>query len=153
MQHIFCISTLPSHRQESRQNFVLLPAGVLQKKSVKLVIRWREESTSRNRQLMMFVCYYWCKQNKRNNKTGNYTDSNSRKNRDNWKEKVIIEHCMIQGFLGGDSGKESTCQCWICKRSGFDPRVGKIPRRSKKWQPTPVFLSGGSPWIEEPGGP
>ena len=28
--------------------------------------------------------------------------------------------------------KESTCQC---KRPGFDPRVGKIPRR-RKWQPT-----------------
>ena len=35
----------------------------------------------------------------------------------------------------------STCQCWRCKRLGFDPWVGKIPW-SRKWQPTPVFLPG-----------
>ena len=34
---------------------------------------------------------------------------------------------------------------------GFDPWVGKIPWR-RAWQPTPVFLPGESPWIEEPGG-
>ena len=34
--------------------------------------------------------------------------------------------------------------------TGFDPQVGKIPRRA--WQPTPVFLPGESPWTEEPGG-
>ena len=28
-----------------------------------------------------------------------------------------------------------------CRRPGFDPWVGKIPWR-RKWQPTPVFLSG-----------
>ena len=39
------------------------------------------------------------------------------------------------------SGKESTCQCG---RRRFDPWVRKIPR-SRKWQPTPVFLSGKSP--------
>ena len=43
-----------------------------------------------------------------------------------------------------------------CKRWGFDPWVGKIPRRGK-WQPTPVFLpeqshgqrslAGYSPWV------
>ena len=37
------------------------------------------------------------------------------------------------------SGKEPSCQCRRCKRCGFDPWVGKIPRR-RKWQPTPVFL-------------
>ena len=50
----------------------------------------------------------------------------------------------------GSDGKEFTCnvgglQC------GFDPWVGKIPWRMA-WQPTPVFLSGQSPWTEEPGG-
>ena len=35
-------------------------------------------------------------------------------------------------------------------RPGFDPWVGKIPWR-RKWQPTPVFLLGESPWTEEPG--
>ena len=33
----------------------------------------------------------------------------------------------------------------------FDPWVGKIPWRRER-QPTPVFLPGESPWIEEPGG-
>ena len=45
------------------------------------------------------------------------------------------------------SGKESACQC---RRHGFDPWVRKIPWR-RKWQPTPVFLPGESPWTEEPG--
>ena len=34
-------------------------------------------------------------------------------------------------------------ETWVC--------VGKIPWRMK-WQPTPVFLTGESPWTEEPGG-
>ena len=38
------------------------------------------------------------------------------------------------------SGKESACQCRRCR---FDPWVGKIPWR-RKWQPTPVLLSGKS---------
>ena len=41
------------------------------------------------------------------------------------------------------SGKESACQCRICRRPGFDPWVEKIPWR-RKWQPTPVFLPGES---------
>ena len=45
------------------------------------------------------------------------------------------------GFPGGARGKESPCQCRRCKRCGFDPWVGKTPWR-RKWQPTPVFLSG-----------
>ena len=36
-------------------------------------------------------------------------------------------------------------------RPGFDPWVGKIPWR-RAWQPTPVFLTGESPWTKEPGG-
>ena len=36
------------------------------------------------------------------------------------------------------------------RRSGFDPWVGKIPWR-RAWQPTPVFLPGEFPWMEEPG--
>ena len=39
------------------------------------------------------------------------------------------------------SGKESTYQCRNCKRSGFEAWVWKIPW-SRKWQPTPEFLSG-----------
>ena len=42
-------------------------------------------------------------------------------------------------FLGGASGKVSTCQCRRYKRCGFSPWVGKIPwRRALK----PVFLTG-----------
>ena len=33
--------------------------------------------------------------------------------------------------------------CRRCRRHGFSPWVGKIPW-SRKWQPTPVFLSGKS---------
>ena len=36
------------------------------------------------------------------------------------------------------------------RRHKFYPWVGKIPWR-RKWQPTPVFLPGESPWSEQPG--
>ena len=49
---------------------------------------------------------------------------------------------------GGSNGKESTCKVGDLD-SG--PWVGKISWR-RAWQPTPVFLPGKSPWIEEPGG-
>ena len=42
----------------------------------------------------------------------------------------------------------SDLQGW---RPGFNPWVGKIPRR-RAWQPTAGFLPGESPWTEEPGG-
>ena len=41
------------------------------------------------------------------------------------------------GFPGGAGGKEATCQC---RRLRFIPGSGRPPRR--KWQPSPVFLSG-----------
>ena len=34
---------------------------------------------------------------------------------------------------------------------GGDPWVGKVPWR-RKYQPTPVFLLGKTPWMEQPGG-
>ena len=43
-------------------------------------------------------------------------------------------------------GKEPACQC---RRLRFNPWVGKMSWR-RAWQPTPVFLLGESPWIEEP---
>ena len=46
-------------------------------------------------------------------------------------------------FPGGASGKEPACQCRRHERCGFDPWVRKIPW-NRKWQPTPVFLPGGS---------
>ena len=48
-----------------------------------------------------------------------------------------------QGFPGGASGNEPTCQCRRCKRHTFHPWVVKIPWR-RAWQPTPVFLPGES---------
>ena len=46
-----------------------------------------------------------------------------------------------RGFPGGVSGQESACQCRRRESCGFDPWVGKIPRR-RQWQPTLVFLPG-----------
>ena len=42
------------------------------------------------------------------------------------------------GFPGGSDGKASACSTGDL---GLDPWVGKIPWR-RKWQPTPVLLSG-----------
>ena len=39
------------------------------------------------------------------------------------------------------SGKESACQCKRHRKGGLYLWVGKIPWR-RKWQTTPVFLSG-----------
>ena len=33
-------------------------------------------------------------------------------------------HCTV-GFSGVSSAKEPTCQCWSCKRNGFDPWSGR----------------------------
>ena len=49
----------------------------------------------------------------------------------------------IQGFPGGPSGKEPTCQCRRHKRHRLNPWVGKIPWR-RAWQPIPVALPGES---------
>ena len=47
---------------------------------------------------------------------------------------------LHQGFPGGNSGKEPTCQCRRHK-TRVDPWVGKISSR-KACQPTAVFLPG-----------
>ena len=47
------------------------------------------------------------------------------------------------GFPGGTGGKELAYQCGRHKRHGFSLWVRKIPWK-RAWQPTPVFLSGGS---------
>ena len=64
-------------------------------------------------------------------------------------ELSIIAQIWKQGFSGGASGKESTCQCRRCKRCGFYPWVRKIPWR-RAWQPTSVYLPGDTPLTEEP---
>ena len=48
-----------------------------------------------------------------------------------------------EGFPGGASGKESTCNAGDSNRIGFSSWVGKIHWR-RKWQPTPLFLPGES---------
>ena len=61
--------------------------------------------------------------------------------------RVLTEFtfCIIHyyGFPHDASGKESACQYRRCKSPEFYPWVSKIPWR-KKWQPTPVFLTGES---------
>ena len=52
---------------------------------------------------------------------------------------------LIQGlpwWLCGKKKKKKKTNCQ-CRRPGFDPWVRKIPWR-RKWQPSPVFLSGKS---------
>ena len=50
---------------------------------------------------------------------------------------------MYQGFPGGSTGKEHTCQWRKSKILRFNIWVKKIPWR-RKWHPTPVFLPGES---------
>ena len=44
----------------------------------------------------------------------------------------------VASLVAGWENKKSACQR---RRCGFEPWIGKIPWR-RKWQPTPVFLSG-----------
>ena len=50
-----------------------------------------------------------------------------------------LENTIELSFPGGVSGKELAYKRRRLKRCGFNPCVGKIPRR-RAWQPTPVFL-------------
>ena len=54
---------------------------------------------------------------------------------------ILYSFQQCEGLPRWFSGKESACQCRRHRRHGFYPWVGKIPWR-RKWQPTPVFLSG-----------
>ena len=56
-------------------------------------------------------------------------------------KSCLAVHAACQGFPGGTSGKEPTCQCRRHKKFGLDHWVGKIPLR-RVWQLTPVFLPG-----------
>ena len=59
--------------------------------------------------------------------------------RKKWRKIIKQPNISLTSFPGGSDGKESACDAGC----GFDPWVGKIPRR-RKWQPTPVFLPGES---------
>ena len=63
---------------------------------------------------------------------------------------VFLKVLFIQevGFLGGSDGQESAC---IAGDLSSIPGLGGSSGK-KKWQPTPVFFPGESPWTEEPGG-
>ena len=60
-----------------------------------------------------------------------------------WKQSEI--HCIIHIWWHYQllSGKKSACQYRRNWRCSVNPWVGKTPCR-RKWQPTPVFLSGKS---------
>ena len=79
---------------------------LIQKSSVKRWT-WQEWINKKNKNQMLLYAVY--------NKEGE-----SRKI-----EKVIVG--KYQGFPGGASGKEPSCQCRRPKKYGFDPWVGKIP--------------------------
>ena len=67
-------------------------------------------------------------------------------------EWELLDHVVIllnhMGFLGGSVVKNA-CHCRSYRRGRFDPWGGKIPWK-RKWQLTPVFLPGESPWTEDP---
>ena len=54
-----------------------------------------------------------------------------------------VKPAILEGFPGGASDKEPTCQCRRCKRQGCNLQVRKILWR-RAWQPSPVFLPGES---------
>ena len=64
--------------------------------------------------------------------------------------------CVVGGLFRWLSGERICLQCGKHRRCGFDLWIGKIPWR-RKWQLTPVFLSGEfhgqgslvgySPWV------
>ena len=54
---------------------------------------------------------------------------------------VLLNIQVREGFPGGASGKESTCQCRGCQRHSFGPWVGKMSW-SRERQPAPVSLPG-----------
>ena len=53
----------------------------------------------------------------------------------------VVFGALFKGHPRWHSGKEFACQCKRCKRSRFDPWVGKSPWR-RKWQPPPIVLPG-----------
>ena len=65
--------------------------------------------------------------------------------------KVVVEVCILYMRRGKANSQISDGKsiCLQCGRPGFNPWLRKIPWRMV-WQPTPVFLTGESPWIEEP---
>ena len=60
--------------------------------------------------------------------------------------QVLFPHMLSDCYFcceppGGSDGKKKKKIHLQCRKHRLDPWVGKIPWR-RKWQPTPVFLSG-----------
>ena len=53
--------------------------------------------------------------------------------------RSLGKHAADSTRLGDSAVKNLPTSACQCRRLGFDPRVGKIPRR-RKWQPAAVFL-------------
>ena len=62
--------------------------------------------------------------------------------RTSWRNRIPESNADL-GFPVGTSGKVPACQCKRYKSHEFDPWIGKMHWR-RKWQPTPLFLSGNS---------
>ena len=73
--------------------------------------------------------------------------------RSQWPPTEILKAYMepLTGLSHAKWSSNCKCQCRTHRRYGFSPWVGKISW-TRASQPTPVFLPGESPWIEEPGG-
>ena len=63
-------------------------------------------------------------------------------------DKYLFSLWEKKGFPGGSVVKNLPANAGDAHSI---PALGKIPWR-RKWQPTPVFLPGESPWTKEPGG-
>ena len=61
------------------------------------------------------------------------------------KSKICSEVLVNWAFPGGSDGKESTCNA---KDLGSIPGLGRSPGGGRG-NPTPVFLPGETPWMEE----
>ena len=55
-----------------------------------------------------------------------------------------------KGYPLHSSGLENSMDCIVHEVAKSQIQLSDFLRR--KWQPTPVFLPGASPWTEEPGG-
>ena len=74
----------------------------------------------------------------------------------NWKSSVKLTKGkngktqitkISKGFPGGSDGKESTCNSGDL---GSIPGLGRSPGEGHG-KPSPIFLTGETPWTEEPG--
>ena len=77
---------------------------------------------------------------------------NSQKSAKKQTVRSLTHPTQPQGFPGGASGIDPACKCRRCKRHGFYPWVGKIPRRRERL-PTPLFWPGEFHTLYSPRGP